>query len=131
MTGYPAAELAQPGPVALSVPDENAMYELLHGLNVTGEHPELPCTWIYSVTSGRTTWHAAPFLATLTEPDAAHVNYIVTDEDGRAPCPSGCEECGSEPQDWTPTYPVWALVAVWPDAGRCRDDEINTWWLNA
>lgn len=119
-----------PEPVALSIPDEDALFELLHALNVSGEHPELPCVMVYSVTVGRTTWHHAPFLATLTEPDAAHVNYIVSGEDGRSRCENGCEECGSDGDEpWTPPqWPVTALVGVWPDEKRCREDEINTWW---
>lgn len=119
--GVPAREV----PATIKVPSEEAMFDLLSGLNVSGVHPELPCI----TQPGR--YGVAPFLATLTDPDAAHVNYIVSDERGRSRCMVGCDNCGSEDvEHYQPTYPVIALIGEWPDADRCRDDEISTWWLD-
>ncbi len=111
--------------VVVSVPSEDAMFELLSGLNVSGIHPELPSMRVTE--SGG----VAPFLATLTDPDADHVNYITSDERGLSRCIVGCDNCGSMDQsdDWTPEYPVSVLVGEWPDVDRCRVDEIEVWWV--
>lgn len=118
--------------VALRVPSEYAMFELLTGLNTSGIHPEVPCMWAQDIGSpGRPNLCVAPFLATLTDPDADRVNYIVSDESGLSRCMVGCDNCGSEGnEEWEPpSYPVTALVTAWPDEARCREDEINVWWI--
>lgn len=115
----------------LTVPTEDAMFELLTGLNVSGHHPELPCVTVVDVGGpGAPNLAVSPFLATLTDPDADRVNYIASDGSGRSQCVMNCDNCGSanHPTDGSPRYPITALVAVWPDEDRCHDDGIDIWW---
>lgn len=105
----------------LTVPSEEAMYDFLTALNVSGSCPELSCAG-----SG------AAFLATLTDPDADHVHIIRADSSGQAHCcecsheGGTCTEFRAEP--W-PTYPVSALVTEWPDMERvAAEDYIDAWW---
>ncbi len=114
-------------PRLLTVPDEQAMQHLLDALNVSGLHPELAC----SAGAG------ASFLAGLTDPDADHVHYTVTDSDqGVAHC-CECSHPGVranewDPNSWRPTYPVTALVTEWPDMERvAAEDFIDPWWAPA
>jgi hypothetical protein len=124
-----AAHPAPPATVVedrvLIVPSEDAMYDFLTALNVSGEHPELAC----STTGG------ASFLAGLTEPDADHVHITVTEGDTGV---VHCCECAHpgvraiewDPNSWSPTYPVLALVTSWPDMVRvAEEDYIDAWWL--
>lgn len=121
--------------VTLSVPSEDAMFDLLSALNQSSITPELPCVWVKDVggAGGKPNLAVAPFLATLTDPDAGHVNYISSDESGRSRCTMQCDDCGSGGEkDWEPpSYPVTALVADWPDEERCRENEIEMWWIAA
>lgn len=124
MSTSPTPRLAETAHV-LTVPSEEAMYDFLTGLNVSGVNPEVPCATVDQ-------YGSATFLSTLTDPDAAHVNYVYSDEGGHSRCIAQCENCGSEGDrdDWSPTYPVLALVTEWPDAQRlAENDFIDPWWL--
>lgn len=106
------------------------LFDLLSALNVSGLHPELPCVSVVNLGGpGKPNVVASPFLATLTEPDAGHVNYIYADENGQSMCVVGCDNCGSYARhDWEPTWPVTVLLAAEPDPERCAEDEIDVWW---
>lgn len=107
-------------PRLVEIPNEEAMFNLLCGLNY-GEQPELACAW-----------KGLAFLATLTDPDADHVNYIHADESGLSRCVIPCENCGTKDRiedDWVPVYPVMALLAAEPDAERVVEDGGDAWWL--
>lgn len=113
------AETAQ----VLSVPSEDAMFEFLTGLNVSGLHPEVACSM----------GEGGAFLATLTDPDADHVYIIRSASDGREHCCECAHEggkCHEFRTDPWPRYPVLALVTEWPEVERCAADEIDTWWLS-
>jgi hypothetical protein len=106
-------------PRLLTVASEEHLYELLAALNVSGINPEVACLFADK-----------PFLATLTDPDADHVEYVQTDEGGRIHCcnchehrPIDCAEA-----NWEPRYPVQALLTEEPDADRAREDDIDVWW---
>ena len=112
-------------PAILSVPSEEAMFDLLSALNMSGIHPELPCS-----TNGA----GGGFLAGLTEPDADHVHITNSEADsGRVHC-CECSHPGEranqwDPNSWEPRYPVLALVTAWPDPERvAQEDYIDPWW---
>lgn len=128
LTWLPAHEdriRAEALPSLLSVPSEDAMFELLSAMNVSGITPELACSV------------PGVLIATLTDPDADHVHYVHTDEGGRVHCcecthgelvgdvwVTACDEAL-----WKPNYPVTATVTEWPDEQRCREDDIDAWWI--
>jgi hypothetical protein len=112
-------------PALLAVSNEEALYDFLTALNVSGLHPELACT-IHDA--------SAPFLAGLTEPDADHVHITVTEADSGVVHCCECSHPGEranewDPNRWEPRYPVLALVTEWPDMARVvEEDFIDPWW---
>lgn len=110
--------------VLLSVPSKEAMFDFLTALNVSGEHPEVPCV---VVGGGRT------FLASLTDPDADYVHITSNGSSGYYEC-CGCIHSGEPCTEycesrWEPTYPVTALVSAWPNSSRvAEEDYIDSWW---
>jgi hypothetical protein len=126
----PIADCAENGllvPSILSVPSEDAMFDLLSALNVSGLHPELACT----LPSG-----GMSFLAGLTEPDADHVHITATEGDTGVVHCCECSHPGEranqwDPNVWEPIYPVLALVVQWPDMGRvAEEDYLDPWWTS-
>lgn len=111
----------------LCVSSEEALFAFLDALNVSGLHPELACT-----IQGA----SAPFLAGLTDPDADHVHFTVTDSDSGVVHCCECSHPGEradrwDANSWRPTYPISALVTEWPDMARVdAEDHIDAWWAD-